>query len=205
MRRARDRELVLLDENGKTDRTTTTSTTTSTTGRDTVRAVNNTYRTGVFWVYTGRRARRVCVGTSCINGGNDGVERNAIERAVVVASDVVSTRCRRRRRRRCRKDCVHSSTRILLDGDRFAVLERGFFGDFVALGLSRDNFLQHSAVSTSSARTSGAVAITRYRLSVDVFANAYTNVAKISEKKSTRWRPRASRGLGFSRVDDDDY
>ena len=205
MRRARDRELVLLDENGKTDRTTTTSTTTSTTtGRDTVRDVNNTYRTGVFWVYTGRRARRVCVGTSCINGGNDGVERNAIERAVVVASDAVSTRCRRRRRRRCRKDCVHSSTRILLDGDRFAVLERGFFGDFVALGLSRDNFLQHSAVSTSSATTSGAVAITRYRLSVDVFANAYTNVAKISEKKSTRWRPRASRDLGFSRVDDDD-
>jgi len=141
-----------------------TTTTTTITVRDTVRALNNTYRTSVFWVYTGRRARRVCVGTSCINGGNDGVERNAIERAVVVANDVVSTRCRRRRRRTRRKDCVHSSTRILLDGDRFAVLERGFFGDFVALALARDNFLQHSAVSTSSARTSGAVAITWYRL-----------------------------------------
>ena len=74
-----------------------TTTTTTITVRDTVRAVNNTYRTSVFWVYTGRRARRVCVGTSCINGANDGVERNAIERAVVVANDVVSTRCRRRR------------------------------------------------------------------------------------------------------------
>ena len=52
------------------------STTSTTMGRDSVRAVNNTCPPSGFRAHTGRRARRVCVGTSCINGGNERNERN---------------------------------------------------------------------------------------------------------------------------------
>ena len=51
-------------------------TTTTTMGRDSVRAINSTCPPSGFRAHTGRRARRVCVGTSCINVGNERNERN---------------------------------------------------------------------------------------------------------------------------------
>ena len=52
-------------------------TTTTTMGRDSVRAINSTCPPSGFRAHTGRRARRVCVGTSCINVGNERNDRRA--------------------------------------------------------------------------------------------------------------------------------